>query len=97
MKTARKTTENLIDDRPLGISSKMCPFLMIMDDTKDLRFYSQPQRTLFLQIYLIISLCAQCVIFENKATLPFLMPADFTACPKTADRPDLPLLALRRY
>ena len=38
-----------------------------------------------------------CLIFENKVTLPFLMPPDFTACPKTANRPDLPLLALRRY
>ena len=50
-----------------------------------------------LNLGFVVVVVAQCVIFENKATLPFLMPADFTACPKTADRPDLPLLALRRY
>ena len=55
---------------------------------------------LILAFYAIgdnILINAQCVIFENEATLPFLMPADFTACPKTANRPDLLLLALRRY
>ena len=26
-----------------------------------------------------------------------LMPADFTVCPRTANRPELPLFALRRY
>ena len=40
---------------------------------------------------------SHCLIFENKVTLPFLIPADFTACPKTANQPDLLLLALRRY
>ena len=44
-----------------------------------------------------VDIATQCLIFENKLTLPFLMLADFTACPKTANRPDLLLLALRRY